>query len=102
MTTLLAESNAVSGTEQIESAWRPFFFERMGHFSMLARILLENETLVDCVMKRAMARLEKTPFYACDALLSYERARGAVLGEVTVALHPRQHSAASRQVRLSR
>ena len=70
-----------------KSAWPYFLVLHLDHFATLVCYLVADPTLVECVMTRAVARLESTPFDASDALVTYTQARRTLIEEAMAVLN---------------
>src|ERR1700685_4071721 len=71
-----------------KSAWPNFLFLHLDHFATLVSYLVADPTLVECVMTRAVVRLESsTPFDASHALVTYKQARRALIEEAMAVLN---------------
>jgi hypothetical protein len=92
-----------------KSAWLHFLILHLDHLATLVRYLVADPTLVECVMTRAVARLESTPFDASDGLATYKQARRTLIEEAMAVIsrcedlsrRPGRRSSATR-ARLSR
>jgi hypothetical protein len=69
-----------------KSAWRYFLVLHFDHFANLVRYLVADAGLVERVMTRVVARLERTPFDASDALGTYKQARRTLIKEAMAVL----------------
>lgn len=68
-------------------AWLYFLTLHRDHFVTLVCDLIADQTLVECVMMRAVGRLRSMPFDASDALATYQQARRTLIEEAIAVLN---------------
>jgi hypothetical protein len=83
-------------SERPKSAWRSFLIAHLDYFANLVWYLVADAVLVECVIMRAVAQLERTPFEASDISHMYKQMRKALIGEANAVLNPQRRSAAGR------
>ena len=86
-------SNATPELERTQSAWCYFLIAHFDHLVNLVWFLVADSILVEHVMIRALVQLETTSFDASDALLAFEQARRALIGEAVNVLNAQKESA---------
>jgi hypothetical protein len=87
MTTSAVMPQPLSELKRPKNEWCYFLLANLDEFARLAWYLVVDNALVDCVMLRAVARLERIPFAESDAQLTYNQARDAVVGEAIAVLN---------------
>jgi hypothetical protein len=70
-----------------KSAWLYFLISHFDYFATLVCYLVADPTLVECVMTRAVARLESMPFDASDTSETYKQARRTLIEEAMAVLN---------------
>jgi hypothetical protein len=72
---------------ELPNDWCFYLIDHLNEFARLVWYLVADTALVECVMLRAVARLEGTPFDASDSLVNYNQARDTLIGEAIAALN---------------
>jgi hypothetical protein len=90
-------SDTLPESERPESAWCRFLIEHLDYFANLVWYLVADPVLLECVMIRALALLESTPFDASETQLTFTQARRALIGEAVTVLSPLRRSLVTRR-----
>jgi len=83
-------------SERPKSAWCCFLIAHLDYFANLVWYLVVDSVLLECVMIRALALLESTPFDASETQLTFTQARRALIGEAVTALNQLRGSVVTR------
>jgi hypothetical protein len=87
-------------SEPPKSAWSCFLIAHLDYFANLVWYLVVDPVLLECVMIRALALLESTPFDTFEVKLTFTQARRALIGEAVTVLSALRGSVAARREKL--